>query len=164
MRMDRKSGRCFPSTTFPKHEIGHRKSINERPQHNSHLYQLQRYTNRGPVYQARLDSPEGPLLVNSSLEPEFAASRVLVSRGITGRIEIWDSERPYPRTSGEIEKLAKLTVREDENTPPTLRAWMPFAVATGGPKSAKRGSGLPSTPKRRLSRNMRDRAPAKGRS
>ena len=27
---------------------------------------------------------------------------------------MWDCERPYPRMSGNIETLAKLTVREDE--------------------------------------------------
>src|SRR5262245_1935592 len=123
---------------------------------------MQCYTQRGPVYQARLESPDGPLLVNTSLEPLFAASRALIALGITGKIEMWDGERPYPRMSGDISKLAKLTVREDGATPPTLCRWRPFPAARGEQKVAKHGSGVLGYPQRRLAKKPHDRAAARG--
>ena len=123
---------------------------------------VQRYTKRGPVYQARLGSTDGPVVVNSSLEPLFAASRALIVLGITGRVEMWDGELPYPRMSGDVAKLARLTVREDDKTPPTLCRWKPFLAATGKQKVAKSDPGLLEYPSRRVATNVPDRAVARG--
>src|SRR5690242_10863323 len=68
-----------------------------------------RYSSRGPRYSARLGRPDGELIVIDTLTPFFDSARALRPRGLTGRLEMWDSERPYPRMSGDIEALAKLT-------------------------------------------------------
>src|SRR5262245_46803260 len=122
---------------------------------------LQRHTNRGPVYKARLGSPEGPVLVNSSLEPIFAASRVLIGCGITGKIEMWDSVRPFPRMSGDIARLAKLTVREDSDTSPTLCRWRPFPTARGKQKAGFGMSMLLKHPRTETAKKPPDRAARK---
>jgi hypothetical protein len=102
---------------------------------------------RGPLYCARLGSLTGPVLVKSTLEPLLAAARVLLSRGITGQAELWDAHFPCPRLYGDIEHMAKWTVREDEETSPTFVPWRPFPVARAKAGTAKRGSRLSSYPK-----------------
>jgi hypothetical protein len=71
-----------------------------------------RITARGASYEARLDSPFGPILVGLSPEPMFAACRALVAMGRSGPVEVYDAKRPFPRMSGDIATLAKLTVDE----------------------------------------------------
>ena len=90
---------------------------------------------RSPGYTARLDSPDGPVLVEDcSSGVIYAAARALLAHGMRGRVEMWDSERPYPRLSGDIEKLAKWTIREDRKTGPKLARWKPFPEARCAPK------------------------------
>lgn len=67
---------------------------------------------RGPRYQARMNKLDGMVIVESSTEPLLDAARVLLSKGVTGRLEMWDRARPFPRLCGDIEQLAKLTVSE----------------------------------------------------
>jgi hypothetical protein len=69
---------------------------------------------RGPRYAVRVNKPDGLVLIDGTTEPLFDAARVLLSRGITGRIELWDSERPFPRMRGVIEHLARKTVSETD--------------------------------------------------
>lgn len=89
-----------------------------------------RYSRRGPVYQVRVDQADGPILVEATLEPALAASRALLATGITGRLELWDSTRPFPRMIADIEKAAELTVREGTNSAPTFVRFKPLALAT----------------------------------
>lgn len=70
-----------------------------------------RYGEREPVYTARLGSPTGPIIVESSGEPLLAASRAVLALGHVGRIEMWDAVLPTYRMYGDIEKLAQLTIR-----------------------------------------------------
>ena len=86
---------------------------------------------RGPLYEARLGSPTGPILVESTLEPALAGSRALLARGITGRLEMWDGLRPFPRMIADIESAAALTVREDRGTSATFVRFKPLSPATG---------------------------------
>ena len=44
---------------------------------------------RGLHYSIRLGSPDGEQIVTDALDAEFAACRVLVARGVSGRLEIW---------------------------------------------------------------------------
>jgi hypothetical protein len=62
---------------------------------------------RGPRCRVSLGSPTGPILVKASTEPSLAGARALQARGITGNVELWDNERPFPRTRGRIEELSK---------------------------------------------------------
>jgi hypothetical protein len=108
--------------------------------------ELLRVGARGPIYRARLGSPVGDVLVKRSTEPLLAGARVLVSQGVTGILELWDSQRPYPRLYGDIALLAKLSVKEDEKTSPTFRVWRPFPVAPSWSKSAVRAKKLALRP------------------
>jgi hypothetical protein len=56
---------------------------------------------------------EGETIVSGSHDPECAAARVLQAKGITGKFTMLDSKTGEPRTIINIEKAAKLTVRDD---------------------------------------------------
>jgi hypothetical protein len=102
-----------------------------------------RITARGASYEARLDSPFGPILVGLSPEPMFAACRALVAMGRSGRVVVYDAKRPFPRMSGDIATLAKLTVDESRRG---FRTWTPFPVRASSKFSADLESGLPDIP------------------
>ena len=91
---------------------------------------------RGPCYRARLNSPAGELIIESSTQPFLDAARVLRARGMTGSAEMWDSVLPYARMRGDIASLAKLTVKEGDG-PPRFRRWQPFAADRVWPKTAE---------------------------
>lgn len=79
------------------------------------------YGSRGPIYRVEHD---GEVLLASTPIPFFDGARALAAKGLTGKFEMWDHERPYPRMMGVIEKAAKLTVREGEDRP-RFRKWEP---------------------------------------
>ena len=74
----------------------------------------------GYVYSVIYD---GKLLVERSRDPECDAARALLDMGITGTLTLCDGKTGKPRIVIDIEKAAKLTVREDG-----LRfvRWTPF--------------------------------------
>ena len=69
---------------------------------------------RGPLYRVEY---EGEELVAGTATPFCDGARALAARGLTGALEMWDHERPYPRMLGTIEGAAKLTVNEGERLP-----------------------------------------------
>jgi hypothetical protein len=73
---------------------------------------------------------EGAGLIAGSDTPFLDSARVLLSRGIAGRLEMWDEIRPYPRMVGDIASAARLTVRTDRGK---LRfdLWKPLPSARG---------------------------------
>jgi hypothetical protein len=79
-----------------------------------------------PRYSARLHSPDGEVIVESSPTPFFAAARLLRARGMIGQIELWDTQRPFPRTRGDIAAMAGLTVIETDEAGPYIARHMPF--------------------------------------
>jgi hypothetical protein len=110
----------------------------------THIYVNRvRITARGALYETRLNSPVGPILVGLSPEPTLAACRALVAMGRSGPVEVWDIKRPFPRLSGDIAQLAGLTVDENRRS---FRRWQPFPVRASGEFSANLESGLPDTP------------------
>jgi hypothetical protein len=102
-----------------------------------------RITARGALYEARLNSPIGPILIGLSPEPMLAACRALVAMGRSGPAEVWDAKRPFPRLSGDIAQLARLTVDENRRG---FRRWQPFPVRASGEFSADLEAGLPDIP------------------
>jgi hypothetical protein len=85
---------------------------------SSHLrvyVELRGHGARGPRYQVRMNKPDGMVIIDSTTEPLFDAARVLMSKEITGSLEMWDSQRPYCRLRGDIEHLAGLTVSEGQD-------------------------------------------------
>ena len=65
---------------------------------------------------------DGKLLVDRSREPELDAARAFLARGITGKLTICDGKTGKSRTIIDIEKAARLTVKEGPNGPRLLRA------------------------------------------
>jgi hypothetical protein len=55
---------------------------------------------------------DGKLLVDRSRDPERDAARALVAQGYTGKLTMLDGKTGIPRTIIDIEKAAKLTVKE----------------------------------------------------
>lgn len=70
---------------------------------------------RGPRYRVRLNAPDCMVIVESTTEPMFGAARFLLSKGITGWMEMWDGIRAFPRMRGDIERLAGMTVSEGKD-------------------------------------------------
>lgn len=77
--------------------------------------ELRGYGARGPRYRITMNSPGGMVIVPTTTEPLFAAARLLHSQGVSGQLQLWDSVRPFPRLQGDIERLAGLTVAEDQH-------------------------------------------------
>ena len=77
----------------------------------------------GRKYAAYLD---GELLA-SAKDIECATCRVLQSRGISGRVTFTAPDSDTPSISGDIDKLAGLTVRETPTEGPRLSKHVPFA-------------------------------------
>jgi hypothetical protein len=68
----------------------------------------------------------GETIVSGSRIPEFDACRALLARGLTGTLVLADAVTGKNRLSLDIERGAKLTVREDQNRAPRLAKWKPF--------------------------------------
>lgn len=71
-------------------------------------------SSKGPFFDA---SYEGRVIVVGSTEPCLDAARALKARGLTGRLEMWDTVLPYCRFYADIDKVAGLTVREGNEAP-----------------------------------------------
>jgi hypothetical protein len=70
----------------------------------------------------------GEPIVTGSADAECTAARVLLARGITGKLTMLDGKTGKPRYVIDIEKAAKLTVREDSRRGPMFVKWRPFAA------------------------------------
>ena len=66
---------------------------------------------------------EGETIVKGTTTPEFDACRVLLTRGLTGKLEIFDVVTNKPRMIVDIEKSAKLTVTETRTVGPKFGKW-----------------------------------------
>src|SRR5262245_18802295 len=69
---------------------------------------------------------QGETIVSGSRIPEFDACRALLARCLTGTLVLADAVTGKNRLSLDIERGAKLTVREDQNRAPRLAKWKPF--------------------------------------
>jgi hypothetical protein len=68
----------------------------------------------------------GNLLVKRSRDPECDAARALLAHGITGKLTMLDGKTGKPRYIIDIEKAAKLTIREDRRRGPCFVKFQPF--------------------------------------
>lgn len=64
------------------------------------------------------------VIVDSSRQPLLDAARYFKARGMTGTLEMWDDRRPYPRMSGDIDKLAGLTIKERDRSGLRVERWI----------------------------------------
>lgn len=94
-----------------------------------------RTTARGFLYAVRLGSAAGRVIVEATSEPFLAGCRWLKASGQTGKAELWDTSRPFPRMTGDIERAARLTVTETETVSATLARWKPFPVQRYSPET-----------------------------
>jgi hypothetical protein len=69
---------------------------------------------------------DGELLVSRSTTPEFDAARALMAKGITGKLTLLDGKTGRPRLTLDIEKCARLTIREDRHRGPCFMPWIPM--------------------------------------
>ena len=69
----------------------------------------------------------GELLVRRSRNPEFDFARAVLAKGITGKVTVVDGKTGRARTTIDVEKAAKLTVREDRRKGPCFVQWKPWA-------------------------------------
>jgi hypothetical protein len=82
---------------------------------------------------------------SSAALPEGDAARALKAKGITGKLTLLDGKTGKPRIRIDIEKMAKLTVREDQHRMRFAR-WTPMPVHQKGQES---GEGKPHSPEER---------------
>jgi hypothetical protein len=89
----------------------------------------------------------GELVVAGSHEPSLDLARALVARGYVGAVRILDARTGEHRlTITDLEKAARLTVREDARRGPRFVAWKPFPgkgalSGDGKPPAAGNGKG-----------------------
>jgi hypothetical protein len=58
-------------------------------------------------------------------DPELAACRALLARGITGRLEVWRPGTAFPSMRIDIARAAQLTAEEGFSVGPRFRRWTP---------------------------------------
>ena len=88
---------------------------------------------------------EGKLIVERSRDPECDAARALLAKGITGTLILCDGKTGMPRMRLDIEKGARLMVREDRATSPRLVKWRPMRSDLKGRQTC---DGAPPSPER----------------
>ncbi|QRM42812.1 hypothetical protein [Rhizobium sp. BG4] len=79
---------------------------------------------RGQNYSVSL---EAKTLIAKTRNPTADACRRLIALGLSGRLEVWDDERAFPRMIiPDISKAAKLTVAESATQSPRIVPYQPF--------------------------------------
>jgi hypothetical protein len=69
----------------------------------------------------------GSIIIESSRNPEFDACRALLALGITGTLQVWRPGRTKADMRLDVERGAKLTIRETDEHGPRLVRWEPFS-------------------------------------
>jgi hypothetical protein len=81
---------------------------------------------RGQTYNVHLGAPDGEKIVANAFDPEYAACRALVARGVAGRLEVWRPGSTFPAmVIRDIAKGARLTIREDARRGPCVVKYRP---------------------------------------
>jgi hypothetical protein len=79
---------------------------------------------RGQRYRVHF---QGAVLIEDCWNPEFETCRALVARGVTGRLEVWRTDKPYPdMIVPDIEEGARWTVEENASRGPLIVPWRPW--------------------------------------
>jgi hypothetical protein len=91
---------------------------------NSHRIDIEPISlgQRGQLYRVR---HAGAVLIQSSRNPEFEACRLLLAKGISGKVEVWHWGAVFPAMRLDIEKGARLTVEEGDRVGPRFARWYP---------------------------------------
>jgi hypothetical protein len=79
---------------------------------------------RGQYYRVYF---EGAVVIEDTWNPEFEACRALVARGVTGRLETWRADKPYPGLIfPDIAEGARWTVVENPKEGPLAHVPSPL--------------------------------------
>lgn len=79
---------------------------------------------KGHVYAVSFDGTE---IITKTHNPELNACRWLIAHGYHGRMEVWDTVRPYPRMIiKDIERAAGLTISESDKQTPRFVKYRPM--------------------------------------
>ena len=115
-------------------------SSTSQPPNTTHEVILQqvRMTNRGAEYSVTYRGE----VICISRDPEFAACRELIKRGITGRLATRWKGAPYQAMTMGIAWGATKQTKEDRRNSPKTSEWSPFEGIEGDPNdlSASHGS------------------------
>lgn len=81
---------------------------------------------RGQTYNVHFGAPDGEQIATNVFDPEYAACRALVARGVTGRLEVWRPGSAFASSIiRDIAKGALLTIREDAQRGPCTVKYRP---------------------------------------
>jgi hypothetical protein len=69
---------------------------------------------------------DGEIVVVGSRNLECDLARVLLAKGITGKVTMLDASTGVPRTTVDIERAAKVTVEENSRFGPRFVKWKPY--------------------------------------
>ena len=81
----------------------------------------------GYVYNVVFD---GELVLERRRDPDCDLARILLARGLTGKVTLYDGNTGKPRTLIDIEKAAKVCVREDDHGMRFVK-WTPYRDEKG---------------------------------
>ncbi len=76
---------------------------------------------RGLLYDVEY---EGEVICRSTLTPLLDACRVLLAKGLAGKIEMWDRSSPFPRMASTVGAGSQITVVE-RGSGPIFAKWSP---------------------------------------
>ncbi len=86
------------------------------------LRRREKPTRTGYVYEVLKD---GKVLL-ASVNPEFAACRLLASEGVIGKVRFWREGRMEHNSEFDIQRAANFTVRENEQSGPRFVKFKPL--------------------------------------
>src|SRR5262249_15681368 len=107
---------------------------------------------RGYSYEVRYASG---VLVASTRDPEFAAARALVARGMRGQLEVWREGGSAPSMGLDIEKAARLATREGDRDGLRFVAELPSSLVypSSGPRTTAAAVPAGVPPSRKIGRS-----------
>jgi hypothetical protein len=79
---------------------------------------------------------ENEVIVTGSAMPELDACRILVARGITGKLAVYDAATMTLRYTVDIEAGAKLTIIENRRSGPRFGRWESYEARVSKAKKA----------------------------
>jgi hypothetical protein len=82
---------------------------------------------------------DGELVITGSADPACDFARAMRVRGHRGWIKVIDADSGMHRYSVNIEKAARLTVRETAQEGPRFVKWKPLNPGDGSPRTGGRG-------------------------
>lgn len=78
---------------------------------------------------------DGETIVNRSRTPEHDFARVLLARGVTGKVQLVDPDGS-PRMVVDVERMAPWTVVEDDRRGLRLVRWKPFSLGASSEEAS----------------------------